>query len=171
MSKYYIEDFYTFCSNLGGDSSEIMCSLLSARADRAAINITLNSFGTPLNEPHMRDTLRKRLYPSIGELYPAGTDLLSRADDEQKLTDSLRAYQEYHPILEKMTSLSADEYSIDDAFYKKEGMYEITSIILHSTWQYELSIFFYLFPHCQCAFANSHLNHKCILVASMHMSS
>lgn len=120
LSKYYIEDFYTFCSNLGGDSSEIMCSLLSARADRAAINITLNSFGTPLNEPHMRDTLRKRLYPSIGELYPAGTDLLSRADDEQKLTDSLRAYQEYHPILEKMTSLSADEYSIDDAFYKKE---------------------------------------------------
>lgn len=29
-----------------------MGEILSARADRIAINITLNSFGTPLNEVH-----------------------------------------------------------------------------------------------------------------------
>lgn len=35
---------------VGGDTAEIMGEILEARADRVAINITLNSFGTPLNE-------------------------------------------------------------------------------------------------------------------------
>ena len=45
-----------------------------ARADRGAINITLNSFGGPLNEPVMRTTDRRRLYPAIGALYPEATN-------------------------------------------------------------------------------------------------
>jgi hypothetical protein len=35
---------------IGGDTGVIMGEILEARADRIAINITLNSFGTPLNE-------------------------------------------------------------------------------------------------------------------------
>lgn len=46
----------------------------AARADRGAINITLNSFGGPLNEPHMRTGDRRRLYPAIGMLYPEATN-------------------------------------------------------------------------------------------------
>jgi V-type H+-transporting ATPase subunit d len=72
LMKLYLEDFYTLCTNMGGETANIMCGLLRARADRNAINITLNSFGTPLNDPNERDTTRKSLYPSIGELYPAG---------------------------------------------------------------------------------------------------
>lgn len=126
LMKFYLEDFHNFCSKLGGDSADVMCSLLRARADRAAINITLNSFGTPLNDPQFRETQRKRLYPSIGEMYPAGTELLSRVDDEQKLSDALRTFQEYHSIFEKMNSLSADEFSVDDEFYRKEvRLYEL----------------------------------------------
>ena len=60
LMKLYLEDFHRFCSTLGGDTAEVMCGLLRARADRAAINITLNSFGTPLNEPTLRETQRKR---------------------------------------------------------------------------------------------------------------
>lgn len=52
----------------GSDESQ------EARADRGAINITLNSFGGPLNEPVMRTTDRKRLYPAIGNLYPEATN-------------------------------------------------------------------------------------------------
>lgn len=50
------------------------CELQEARADRGAINITLNSFGGPLNEPSMRSTDRRRLYPAIGALYPEATN-------------------------------------------------------------------------------------------------
>ena len=126
LMKLYLEDFYDFCSKLGGESAEVMCALLRARADRAAINITLNSFGTPLTDAILRETQRKRLYPSIGEMYPAGTELLVRVDDDQKLTEALRTYSEYHSIFEKFSSLSPDEYSIDDEFYKKEvKLYEL----------------------------------------------
>jgi V-type H+-transporting ATPase subunit d len=126
LMKLYLEDFYSFCEGLGGDTAEVMCGLLRARADRAAINITLNSFGTPLNDATMRETDRKRLYPSIGELYPAGTDLLSKVDDEAKLGQALSSYPQYNAIFEKFLNSSPEEFSIDDEFYKREvQMYEL----------------------------------------------
>lgn len=54
--------------------SNVPVMLQEARADRGAINITLNSFGGPLNEPMMRTSDRKRLYPAIGALYPEATN-------------------------------------------------------------------------------------------------
>mmetsp|Transcript_11135 Transcript_11135/g.16964 ORF Transcript_11135/g.16964 Transcript_11135/m.16964 type:complete len:399 (-) Transcript_11135:207-1403(-) len=126
LMKLYLEDFYSFCEKLGGDTAEVMCGLLRARADRAAINITLNSFGTPLNDANMRETDRKRLYPSIGELYPAGTELLCKVDDDVKLGQAISSYPLYHAIFEKFLNSSPEEFSIDDEFYKREvRMYEL----------------------------------------------
>eukprot|EP01041_Mallomonas_annulata_P000070 gene70-82_t len=126
LMKLYLEDFYSFCEKMGGETAEVMCALLRARADRAAINITLNSFGTPLNEPTLRESDRKRLYPSIGELYPAGTELLTRVDDEVKLGQALSSFPAYHSIFDKFMNLSAEEFSIDDEFYRREvRMYEL----------------------------------------------
>merc|ERR1719183_2316581 len=76
LIKYWIEDFSQFVEKLGNDTSVIMGDILNVRADTNAINITLNSFGTPLNEPTMRSSDRKRLYPAVGHLYPAGTTML-----------------------------------------------------------------------------------------------
>lgn len=56
--KLYIEDFYGFVEQLGGETALVMGELLKMRADRIAINITLNSFGTPLNDLAMRETGR-----------------------------------------------------------------------------------------------------------------
>ena len=120
LMKLYLEDFYYFCESLGGETAEIMCPILRSRADRNAINITLNSFGTPLNDPTMRETERKKLYPSIGELYPAGTEALSKVDDEQKLAAAVNCFPIYRTIFDKFINLSADEFSIDDEFYRKE---------------------------------------------------
>jgi V-type H+-transporting ATPase subunit d len=126
LMKLYLEDFYTFCEKMGGDTGDIMCGLLRARADRNAINITLNSFGTPLNDPTMRETDRKSLYPSIGELYPAGTELLSKVDEDAKLVQALSSYPFYRVIFDKFLNASPDEFSIDDEFYKGEvKLYEM----------------------------------------------
>ena len=92
LMKLYLEDFHEFCRKLGGETAEIMCGLLATRADRIAINITLNSFGTPLNDASMRETVRKGLYPSIGSLYPEGTEFLMRVDDEAKLIQTMLQY-------------------------------------------------------------------------------
>ena len=85
LIKYWIEDFAIYVDSLGGATAEIMGDLLKVRADTNAINITLNSFGTPLNEPAMRASDRKRLYPALGHLYPAGTSMLGDMGDEDVL--------------------------------------------------------------------------------------
>jgi len=126
LMKLYLEDFYAFCMNLGGETATVMGGLLSARADRNAINITLNSFGTPLNDAAMRDTHRKNLYPAIGALYPEGTDQLSKVDDDTKLVQTLAPYAVYRTIFERFLNSSPEEFSIDDEFYKLEvKLYEL----------------------------------------------
>lgn len=120
LMKLYLEDFYYFCERLGGETAEIMCPILRARADRNAINITLNSFGTPLNDPTMRETERRNLYPSIGNLYPAGIELLTKVDDDQKLAAALSSFPVFRNIFDKFINLSVDEFSIDDEFYRLE---------------------------------------------------
>lgn len=126
LLKLYLEDFHAFCTKLGGETAEIMCGLLGARADRIAINVTMNSFGTSLNDISMRDTVRKGLYPAIGSLYPEGTEMLVKVDEEAKLVQTMSYYAQYRGIFEKFSNLSADEFSIDDEFYRQEvKMFEL----------------------------------------------
>lgn len=118
LIKYWIEDFYQFVEKLGGDTAEIMGDLLKVRADTNAINITLNSFGTPLNEPTMRNSDRKRLYPAVGHLYPMGTSMLTDVASEDELGRVLQLYPQYSNIWNIHAS-GADK-SIDDAFYERD---------------------------------------------------
>jgi V-type H+-transporting ATPase subunit d len=126
LLKLYLEDFHDFCENLGGETAEVMCGLLRARADRNAINITMNSFGTPLNEPAMRESHRKNMYPSIGQLYPEGTEMLSKVDEDAKLVQALSFYPAYRTIFERFSTTSSEDFHVDDEFYKYEvKLYEL----------------------------------------------
>jgi V-type H+-transporting ATPase subunit d len=120
LLKYWIEDFYSYCQKLGGETSELMDEILSIRADTNAINITLNSFGTPLNDPQMRMTERKALYPSVGYLYPAGTHRLLDVGDEEELGRVLALFPQYSGIWGVHKSETGSEKSIDDAFYERD---------------------------------------------------
>ena len=120
LMKLYLEDFAAFCASIGGDTAEVMGEILNARADQRAINVTLNSFGTPLNEPQMRARERRRLYPSIGFLYPAGTHKLQEAADEQALGAAINWHPMYREIYAAHVNEGVDDRSIDDAFYERE---------------------------------------------------
>jgi V-type H+-transporting ATPase subunit d len=119
LIKYWIEDFYNYCSNLGGETAELMGDILKVRADTNTINITLNSFGTPLNEPAMRGSDRKRLYPAVGHLYPAGTNMLADVSDEDELGRVLDLFPQYAAIWNIHASGHGDK-SIDDCFYERD---------------------------------------------------
>lgn len=119
LIKYWIEDFSQYVEKLGGDTAEIMGDLLKVRADTNAINITLNSFGTPLNEPAMRVSDRKRLYPAVGHLYPAGTAMLADVSDEDELGRVLELFPQYASIW-NIHAGGSGEKSIDDAFYERD---------------------------------------------------
>lgn len=125
LMKLYLEDFYYFCMELGGDTFTVMGEILKAKADQRAINITLNSFGTPLNEPSMRDgegwPTRKSLYPSIGFLYPEGTELLVKVADEAALGSALdKVGGVYAQIWAVHQNEAINDKSIDDAFFERE---------------------------------------------------
>jgi V-type H+-transporting ATPase subunit d len=119
LIKFWLEDFTQYVEKLGGDTATIMGDLLKVRADTNAINITLNSFGTPLNEPDMRTSDRKRLYPAVGYLYPAGTSMLVDVQDEEELGRCLDQFPSYSAMWQMHAGGSGDK-SIDDGFYERD---------------------------------------------------
>jgi len=119
LIKYWIEDFHKFVIALGGETADLMGDILAVRADTNAINITLNSFGTTLNEPAMRGSDRKALYPAVGYLYPVGTSMLADVSDEESLGRVLELFPQYAGIWSVHVSGDGVK-SIDDAFYERD---------------------------------------------------
>jgi len=132
LYKNYLEDFYHFVNNdsdiSGTPTSEVMSEILEFEADRRAINITLNSFGTELNKAE-----RKKLYPSFGRLYPEGSFMLSRADDVEGVRIAVEGVNDYKTFFDASglgqgTSgagnmsggTGSDGKSLEDLFYQKE---------------------------------------------------
>jgi V-type H+-transporting ATPase subunit d len=110
-------------------TSEVMSEILSFEADRRAINITLNSFGTELSKAD-----RKKLYPTFGRLYPEGTLMLSRADDVEGVRLAVEGVSDYKSYFDatglgqsggvgagNMSGGTGGEgKSLEDMFYQKE---------------------------------------------------
>lgn len=119
LIKYWLEDFHKYVMALGGETATLMGELLAIRADTNAINITLNSFNTPLNEPAMRASDRKKLYPAVGHLYPAGTSMLIDVSTEEQLGNVLELFPQYSTIWNTHAAGGAEK-SIDDAFYERD---------------------------------------------------
>ena len=133
LYKNYLEDFHHFCNNdpemAMTPTGEIMSEILEFEADRRAINITLNSFGTELS----RDQ-RKKLYPEFGKLYPEGMLMLSRADDIEGVALAVSGVGDYKRYFDEvglnqsggmgagnMAGGSGNEQkSLEDMFYQKE---------------------------------------------------
>lgn len=132
LYKNYLEDFHNFVNThpemADTPTAEVMSELLEFEADRRAINITLNSFGTELSKAD-----RKRLYPSFGRLYPEGTLLLSRADDFEGVRLAVEGVPDYKAFFDaaglgggisgpgNMSGGSGSESrSLEDMFYQKE---------------------------------------------------
>lgn len=118
LYKAYLEDFYNFCTNLGGETERIMKDILNFEADRRAINITLNAFGTELTKDD-----RQKLYPGIGLLHPEGISKLAKADDEDQVRMALEYYPQYRQLYQEGTAGNASgghEKSLEDVFFEYE---------------------------------------------------
>ncbi|OCH91864.1 vacuolar ATP synthase subunit D 1 [Obba rivulosa] len=95
LYKAYLEDFHAFCQTLGESTAGVMSAILAFEADRRAINITLNSFGTELSKER-----RARLFPTVGRLYPAGNNTLARADDVDQIRAACEGVAEYRTFFD-----------------------------------------------------------------------
>lgn len=134
LYKNYLEDFYRFVTEdaelKNTPTAEVMTEVLEFEADRRAINITLNSFGTELSKQD-----RKKLYPDFGGLYPEGTLMLSRADDIESVSLAVSGVHDYKTFFDQMGmsggmggsgpgnmsgGSGSDGNSLEDMFYQKE---------------------------------------------------
>ncbi|WEW55006.1 H(+)-transporting V0 sector ATPase subunit d [Emydomyces testavorans] len=133
LYKNYLEDFYRFVNAepdlKGSPTSEVMSEILEFEADRRAINITLNSFGTELSKAE-----RKKLYPEFGKLYPEGSLMLSRADDVEGVALAVSGVGDYKAFFDAVGlnqagsgglgnmagGTGSDGRSLEDMFYQKE---------------------------------------------------
>ncbi|KAJ4269529.1 H(+)-transporting V0 sector ATPase subunit d [Fusarium torreyae] len=131
LYKNYLEDFYNFVNThpemAGTPTAEVMSEILEFEADRRAINITLNSFGTDLAKQD-----RNKLYPSFGKLYPEGTLMLSRAEDPEGVrlaVDGVHDYKSFFDAISvgggpsgpgNMGGGAGETKTLEDMFYQKE---------------------------------------------------
>jgi len=117
LQKYWLEDFYRYVQELGGETAAIMTELLEFEADRRAIEITVNSFGSQLNDQFRRDSERKALYCNFGKLYPEGIEMFSKVGDMATLTDMLSKYDTFHKL---WTKAQSEGRSLQDALHSYE---------------------------------------------------
>ncbi|KAK7741917.1 H(+)-transporting V0 sector ATPase subunit d [Diatrype stigma] len=132
LYKNYLEDFHAFVNThpdmAGTPTAEVMSEILEFEADRRAINITLNSFGTDLAKAD-----RNKLYPAFGKLYPEGTLMLSRADDFEGVRLAVDGVSDYKTFFDAAGlgggpagpgnmagGGGGNEKSLEDMFYQKE---------------------------------------------------
>jgi len=113
LYKAYLQDFYDFCNKLGGTTAEVMSEILMFEADRRAINITINSFGTELTKDE-----RRKLYPELGILHPEGTFKLSKCDDQEQVRQVVETYNAYKGLYSS-TGINSDR-SLEDSFFEYE---------------------------------------------------
>ncbi|EFE39486.1 hypothetical protein TRV_05884 [Trichophyton verrucosum HKI 0517] len=125
LYKNYLEDFYRFINTdpelKDSPTSQVMCEALEFEADRRAINITLNSFGTELSKAE-----RKKLYPEFGKLYPEGSLMLSRADDLEGVSLAVTVVADYKAFFDTVglnqsgSGAGSEGKSLEDLFYQRE---------------------------------------------------
>jgi V-type H+-transporting ATPase subunit d len=131
LYKNYLEDFHNFVNThpdiSGTTTASVMSEVLEFEADRRAINITINSFGTELSKSE-----RKKLYPEFGKLYPEGSLMLSRADDMESVGLAVSGVADYKNFFDQMSQgggigagnmaggSGSEGKSLEDMFYQKE---------------------------------------------------
>nr|BAN42514.1 vacuolar ATP synthase subunit D, putative [Entamoeba invadens] len=115
LYKGYLEEFYAFCEKLGGETTRVMEDILNYEADRRAITVTINSFGTDLS----RDD-RTKLFPNLGLLYPVGMGNLAKATDMEGVVKAVEYVPAYKNLMNAHASDDANERSLEEMFFDGE---------------------------------------------------
>ena len=114
-------------------------------ADRRALIITINSFGTELSKDD-----RVKLYPTCGRLHPDGLAALARADDYEQVRNIAEYYavsrlklnihrqlnghlnilnQEYRELFENSGNNPGDK-TLEDKFFEYEVLFHSLEIFV-----------------------------------------
>lgn len=133
LQKNYLEAFYNFCRDLGGETWDVMSTILEFEADRFVITITRNTYGM---KGELHEDERKRLYPAFGQLADIH-DELARVDNDDTLKEKLRNYPEFLEIVSGdrgLDSSAGSKESLEKRF--NERSVELHRASLQQQFQY-----------------------------------
>lgn len=116
VAKAYLESFFDFCKVIGGETAKVMCELLAFEADRRAFIITINSFGTELENKRKREAI----YPACGKLTNWHKDMLSSATDYEQVRAVAEYFSDYSECFEEAGTGMPGERTLEDKFYECE---------------------------------------------------
>lgn len=145
LYKAYLEAFYEFCKEMGGETAEVMCEILAVRRFyqhrydlhfRVCTAYSLMSIFfllTPQFEADRRALIitinsfdtelskedRARLFPKCGKLFPDGLAALARADDYEQVRSVAEYYAEYQQLF-ATTGNNPEEKTLEDRFFEYE---------------------------------------------------
>ncbi|CEM14541.1 unnamed protein product [Vitrella brassicaformis CCMP3155] len=129
LKKAWLEDFNAFCETLGGSTAEVMGHILKTNSDFRVMSVTLNSLNTMLGSSQQLGD-RNLLYPSLGYLYPEGTDRIRKAWNETTVRAALEPYKPYAALFDLCAPYYSKERSgvtdikqlksLEDLIYEKE---------------------------------------------------
>jgi len=128
LKKAWLEDFYSFTSQQGGTTQEVMGHILKTEADFRVLLVTFNSLNTGLSTDQNRED-RNALYPTFGYLYPEGYKELRKAWNETTVRTALEPFPEYLKLFDEVKEFYNAEksktgaglggvQSIEDLIYK-----------------------------------------------------
>ena len=128
LKKMWLEDFYNFCLNrVNPLTAEFMGELLEFEADFKTIQVVYNSIGNKeLNSAANRITIRKKLCPTFGLLYPDCERSLNESNTLDDLRKAVAGKGNYSDILKDVPDpTKKDEFNIstktlDDFMYEEE---------------------------------------------------
>jgi V-type H+-transporting ATPase subunit d len=135
LKKSWLEDFFAFCSHLPWTTQEIMEDILNKQADFLCLSVTLNSLNSPMGgQTKLSD--RNALFPHFGYLYPAATEALRKATNEQTIRAAIDTFPQYLEVFEQcrgyyirntdQEQVNENQLSLEDALYRQElTMYEM----------------------------------------------
>lgn len=118
LKKMWLEDFYNFSVSLGGTTADVMGHILKTEADFKALSLTLNCLN--MTQTAVQQD-RNKPYPSIGYLYPYGTDKLCKAFNETTVQAALVPYPRYAELYESSKSnFRVSSYTFNNFIRQKQ---------------------------------------------------
>ena len=113
LQKNYLEAFYDFCEELGGETADVMCDALDFEADRLVVTVAANT--AAMREISPDD--RRRMFPRIGTLAAIHDDIAS-VESREQLCERLKTFG-YASWAELFDDASVDASGKKQGFERK----------------------------------------------------
>ncbi|PBJ69222.1 vacuolar ATP synthase [Trypanosoma cruzi cruzi] len=164
LMRNYLEQFYDFCCELGGETASVMCPLLDFEADRTVLTFAANTMG--MQEMHAAD--RRRLFPNIGTLVDIH-DEIAEVESMEQLRERLRRFAEMHEIFDDGRGgagggVDADRHSVEKRFVER-------SVVIYKdamTRQFQYGVFYAWVKLRELEVNNLQWIADCIMQRMMH---